>query len=164
MSSSRRPTTPRRSSAGTRTRPASPVAPPAVVKQRGRLSRLTGRAVVLLLVLAALVMSLAFPLREYVQQRSQIAALEAEAAHRQSRVESLQQQAQRWNDPDFVELQARDRLHYVFPGETGFVVLSPKDVQEARQPEIRVAPKVSDPWYETLWSSLQAADSADTVD
>jgi len=132
-----------------------------VVASRGPLSRLTGRAVVLLLVLAVLVMTLAFPLREFVQQRSQIAALEQELAARQNRVDSLRTQAQRWNDPDFIEAQARQRLHYVYPGETGYVVLSPKDVQEARQPVIRVATKVYDPWYRTLWSSVQAADGAD---
>lgn len=132
-----------------------------MVASRGPLSRLTGRAVVLLLVLAVLVMTLAFPLREFVQQRSQIAALEQELAARQNRVDSLRTQAQRWNDPDFIEAQARQRLHYVYPGETGYVVLSPQDVQEARQPEIRVATKVYDPWYRTLWSSVQAADSTD---
>lgn len=127
---------------------------------RSPLAKLTGRAVVLLLVLAALVLTLAFPLREYVQQRSRLSSLEQELATRQSRVEELRDQSQRWNDPDFVELQARSRLHYVYPGETGYIVLSPQDVKDAREPEIRVAPERSDPWYETLWSSVQAADRA----
>ena len=160
MTPSRRPVTPRRSSTAGRTRPVAPVAPAAVVPPR-RLSRLTGRAVVLLLVLAALVMTLALPLREYVQQRSRIASLEREVAMRQDRVDLLRTQQQQWNDPDFVETQARSRLHYVYPGETGYVVLSPKDVQQARQPVIRVAPEVRAPWYDTVWSSVQAADQAD---
>lgn len=160
MTSSRRPVTPRRSSTATRTRPPAPTAPASVVPSR-RFTRLTGRAVVLLLVLAALVMSLALPLRAYVQQRSQIAALERELAARQDRVSALQEQKRLWNDPDFVESQARERLHFVYPGETGYVLLSPKDVQQARTPEIRVPPTVVTPWYDTVWSSLEAADQAD---
>jgi len=136
------------------------VAPASVVGSRGPLAKLTGRAVVLLLVLAALVLTLALPLREYVQQQSRLSSLEQELATRQSRVDQLRDQAQQWNDPDFVELQARSRLHYVYPGETGYIVLSPQDVKEAREPEIRVAPKVRNPWYDTLWSSVQAADQA----
>jgi cell division protein FtsB len=115
--------------------------------------------VVLLLVLAALVMTLALPLREYVQQRSQIRALEREMQVRQERVDALTNEQRQWNDPTFVELQARQRLHYVYPGETGYVVLSPQDVQEAKQPEVRVATKERQAWYDTVWSSVQAADA-----
>ena len=45
-----------------------------VVDDRPLWARLTGRAVVLILVAAALVMSLAFPIREYLAQRAAIAA------------------------------------------------------------------------------------------
>jgi cell division protein FtsB len=126
---------------------------------RGAWSRPTGRAVVLLLVLAALVMTLALPLREYVQQRSQIRALERELQVRQDRVGALRTEQQQWSDPAFVELQARQRLHYVYPGETGYVVLSPQDVKEAKQPQVRVATKDRRAWYDTVWSSVQAADA-----
>ena len=160
MTPSRRPTTPRRSSAGGRTRPTAPVAP-AVVASGNPLAKLTGRAVVLLLVLAALVMTLALPLREYLQQRSSISALEQEVAARQSRVDRLTGQQLRWSDPHYVEMQARERLHYVYPGETGYVVLSQHDVRDAKQPVVQVAAKVRQPWYDTVWSSVQAADSAD---
>jgi cell division protein FtsB len=121
-------------------------------------SRLTTRAAILLLVLAALVLTLAFPLREYVAQRSQIGALKQEIASRQHAVTTLQKQQQQWADPAYVELQARQQLHYVFPGETGLVLLSPDDVKQARSPEINrpVKPKVA--WFSTLWQSVQAAD------
>lgn len=123
-------------------------------------SRLTTRAAILLLVLAALVLSLAFPLREYVAQRSQISALKHEIAARQNAVNSLQRQEQRWDDPSFVELQARQRLHYVFPGETGLVLLSPDDVQQARDPEIQRSVKPRVAWFTSLWQSVDAADGS----
>ena len=122
-------------------------------------SRLTTRAAILLLVLAALALSLAFPLREYVAQRAEIGALNREIAARQHQVTSLQQQQTRWDNPSYVEMQARERLHYVFPGETGLVLLSPDDVKQARDPEIQRAGKPEVAWYSTLWQSVSAADS-----
>jgi cell division protein FtsB len=115
--------------------------------------------VVLLLVAAALVMSLAFPIREFVAQRAEISALENELAAHEERVAELKEQQQLWADPDFVEQQARERLHYVFPGETGLVLLSPDDMKKARRAEVPVAVEPEVAWYNTLWSSVTAADA-----
>lgn len=130
-----------------------------VVDDRPLWARLTGRAVVLILVAAALVTSLAFPIREYLAQRTAIAAAEQRADMLENRVGSLQDQVDRWGDDDFVEQQARERLHYVYPGETGLVLLTPEDVETARKPEIRtdVEPEVA--WFDTLWGSMQEADN-----
>jgi cell division protein FtsB len=130
-----------------------------VVDDRPLWARLTGRAVVLILVAAALVMSLAFPIREYLAQRAAIAAAEQRAALLEERVEGLEGQVDRWRDDDFVEQQARERLHYVMPGETGLVLLSPEDVEDARKPEIRTTVEPEVAWFDTLWGSVQEADS-----
>jgi len=119
---------------------------------------LTSRAAVLALVLAALVMTLAFPVRQFVQQRAQLAALQAQVDAQQASVTALQAQRDRWQDPAYVEAQARARLHFVFPGETGYVVLSPSDVAKARHPELRQPVLPATPWYDALWRSVQAAD------
>jgi cell division protein FtsB len=131
-----------------------------LVDDRPIWSRLTTRAVVLLLVAAALVMSLAFPLREFIAQRAEMGAKERQVALLKSRVATLQEQQDRWQDPAFVEQQARERLHYVFPGETGLILLSPDDVKQAREPEVRLATKPEIAWYDELWTSVQAADQA----
>ena len=130
-----------------------------VVDDRPLWARLTGRAVVLILVAAALVMSLAFPVREYLAQRAAIAAAEQREAMLKSHVDSLEGQVDRWRDDAFVEEQARERLHYVYPGETGLVLLSPEDVEKARKPEIRTPTEPEIAWFDTLWSSVQEADS-----
>ncbi len=130
-----------------------------VVDDRPLWARLTGRAVVLILVAAVLVMSLAFPLREYLAQRAAIAAAEQRADLLKDRVESLQGQVDRWHDDAFVEAQARERLHYVYPGEVGLVLLSPEDVETARKPEIRTATEPEVAWFDTLWGSMQEADN-----
>ena len=125
----------------------------------GSRASLTSRAAVLALVLAALVMTLAFPVRQFVQQRAQLAALQAQVDHQKASVASLQAQRDRWQDPAYVEAQARARLHFVFPGETGYVVLSPGDVARARHPELRQPALPATPWYDALWHSVEAADS-----
>jgi len=116
---------------------------------------------VLLLVLAALVTTLAFPLREYVQQQSTIRALEQQVTLTGERVDTLRRQRAQWQDPHFIEAQARERLHFVFPGEIGYVVLTPEDVQQARKPDVRVQQPQRDAWYDTFWSSVRAADATD---
>ena len=129
-----------------------------VVDDRPLWARLTGRAVVLILVLAALVMSLAFPVREYLAQRAAISAAEEREALLKDRVQALRDDVEQWRDDQFVEQQARERLHYVFPGETGLVLLTPEDVEKARKPEIRIPTEPEVAWFDTLWGSMQEAD------
>lgn len=116
---------------------------------------LTGRAAILVLVLAALVVTLAIPVRAWLSQQSEIAALEADVAQARERVAGLEQELADWEDPAFVVAQARSRLHFVFPGEVGYVVLGEDDrpiVPEAQQPTDQA------PWYSRLWESTLQAD------
>lgn len=116
---------------------------------------LTGRAAILILVLAALVVTLAIPLRAWLAQRSEIAALESDVAGARERVAELQAQLEDWEDPAFVVAQARSRLHFVFPGEVGYVVLGEDD----RPIMASDAPTSEDgAWYSRLWESAVQAD------
>jgi cell division protein FtsB len=125
---------------------------------QGRRSPLTGRAVVLVLVVAALVVSSVVPMRAYFEQRAELTELRRATAEQQARVEALEAQQRRWDDPAYVEAQARQRLHFVMPGEVGYVVL---ERDEAPDPETlaREAARPTDPWYSTLWDSVRAADA-----
>src|SRR3954452_10438229 len=78
-------------------------------------SRLTGRAAVLVLVLAVLMVSYASSLRAYLQQRSHINDLKTSIAEREVAIDQLEQEKTRWDDPAYVEQQARERLGYVMP-------------------------------------------------
>jgi cell division protein FtsB len=77
---------------------------------------------ILLLVVAALVV-LAPSLKTFVEQRQQIAALEASVAEAQTAVDGLEAEIDRWSDPAYIEAQARDRLYYVYPGDITFLVI-----------------------------------------
>jgi len=121
----------------------------------GRRPTLTGRAAILVLVLAALVVTLAIPLRAWMSQQAEIAALEADVAQSRERVESLRAELKDWEDPAFVIAQARSRLHFVFPGEVGYVVLGEDDRPIVPEQE-RAADQA--PWYSRLWDSTLQAD------
>jgi cell division protein FtsB len=121
----------------------------------GRRPTLTGRAAILVLVLAALVVTLAIPLRAWMSQQAEIAALEADVAQSRERVESLRAELKDWEDPAFVIAQARSRLHFVFPGEVGYVVLGEDDRPIVPEQE-RAADEA--PWYSRLWDSTLQAD------
>ena len=126
-----------------------------------RRSPLTGRAAVLALVLAALVLSSIVPLRAYFSQRADLAELRAQTAGQEQRVAALKAAKQKWEDPAYVEAQARSRLKFVMPGEVGYVVLGP---EEAPDPKAKKAVVASDKaWFGDLWGSVQEADAPDAA-
>lgn len=119
-----------------------------------RRSRLTGRAALLALVVCSLVVALAYPIRQYVSQRSEIADQRRQAERARAEVEKLREQKERWRDDAYVEQQARRHLHYVRPGETAYVV--PDGSAAVRRPaDEHPADRA---WYENLWTTVDTAD------
>jgi cell division protein FtsB len=117
---------------------------------------LTGRATVLIVVFVALALAYTYPLRVYLAQESQIAQLQADQAAQRKVIADKQEQLQKWKDPAYLEAQAREKLFYVRPGDKTLLVLpnsNPAASTTGAQPA--AAP---DPWYDTLWSSVRAAD------
>ena len=101
-------------------------------KRQARRSRLTSRAALLALVVCTLVVAMAYPIRQYVSQRAEIADLQREKAATARRVEELRDLKARWQDDAYAEQQIRLRLHYVMPGETGYVVVDPDAARQSR--------------------------------
>jgi len=123
-------------------------------------TRYTARAAILMLVLCALVLALAYPLQQYFSQGSQIDQLKQQNSEKRAGVEQLRQQLAQWQDPDYVKIQARLRLHYVFPGETGLRLLGAGDAATGG-PDGTLGPSEgSSAWYAQLWSSVTAASGA----
>ncbi|MGI8681985.1 MAG: FtsB family cell division protein [Mycobacteriales bacterium] len=121
---------------------------------------LTGRAAVLAVALCAVVLTLAYPLREYLSQRGEIASLEAQQRAGARQVAALEATNRRWTDPEYVRSQARSRLHFVLPGETGYLVLLPPSAPASTSPLDAAAAYSTGPWYGRLWSSVEAAGRA----
>jgi cell division protein FtsB len=117
-------------------------------------ARFTSRAAVLAVVICAIALSLAYPVREYVAQRRQIDQLQAENRATAAQLSQLQAEAQRLSDPAYVEQQARDRLHLCMPGKTCYVIIGGQPAASGPQPAAAAAA----PWYQRLWHSVREAD------
>ncbi len=85
--------------------------------------RFTPRAAILALVLTALLVSMAVPLRTYLQQRTRVADLQRQTQLLQRQNAELQRQIQQLGDPRYIERVARECLGMVRRGEIGFVVV-----------------------------------------
>ncbi|MFC6019478.1 septum formation initiator family protein [Plantactinospora solaniradicis] len=122
--------------------------------------RYTGRATVLAGVLVALALAYTYPVRVYLNQQSDIARIEAAQQAQRKLIGDLTEEAALWDDPEYVKIQARERFFMVLPGEVPLVVLTD---HEGAARDAGVVPdstqrRTPDPWYDTLWSSIQAAN------
>jgi len=75
-----------------------------------------------LLIVGALIV-LAPSLRILVEQQQEITALELRVVEQQAVVDDMQTNIDRWQDPAYIEAQARDRLLYVYPGDITYLVI-----------------------------------------
>jgi cell division protein FtsB len=122
--------------------------------------RLTGRAAILVLVLAVLAVSYASSLRAYLHQRTQIDALQSTITQRQAEIDQLEDEKERWLDPEYVETEARERLGYVMPGETPFVALrdgAPLEAESDLTDPATIAPDVPRAFWEDAWDTMLVA-------
>jgi cell division protein FtsB len=121
------------------------------------------RALALFLIALVAFAVLAPTLRFAVAQQEQLRELNAAVADAEERNADLERQLARWQDPDYVQAQARDRLGYVMPGEIPYVVVDPETVTGGESPaEAEAAERAAEraaatPWYLRTWESVQVA-------
>jgi cell division protein FtsB len=120
-------------------------------------SRLTTRAAVLAVVLCAIALSLAYPVREYIAQRRQIDQLEAQQQAIAVKLGRLQEQARELKSNAYVEQQAENKLHMCLPSQTCYVIINPPPPASKTAAAATVP---GTPWYERLWTSVRQADKA----
>lgn len=122
------------------------------------------RVVAFVAVLGALALFLTPTLRGYLDQRGQLADLQTQVAETEQDVSDLEGQLQDWEDPAFVERQARERLRFVMPGEVAYTVIddTPEQVLADELPGIAGVPddgSQSRPWYGEVWESVVSTSS-----
>jgi cell division protein FtsB len=119
---------------------------------------LTGRATILIVVFVTLALAYTYPLRVYLAQESQIAQLRADQAAQRTAIQAKSEELAKWQDPAYIKAQARAKYFYVEPGETPLLVIN--DPNGAAKDAGKKAPVAApDRWYDTLWSSVRAADA-----
>ncbi|GLZ39832.1 septum formation initiator family protein [Actinokineospora sp. NBRC 105648] len=159
----RRDTAARRPERVRRTRPAAATPRdeprPAARRKRGPVLGLstTRRAAIFATVVCALALSVAVPLRTYLSQRDDVELQEHRQAELRAQVDELTRRKEQLADPEQVRIEARERLRYVMPGETPYMVQLPSDTggPGAGQPPTQSIPQQA--WYQSLWDSVSGA-------
>ncbi len=136
------------------------VAAPAAAQAAARAARATRgalglstarRAALLAVVVCALALTVAVPLRNYVSQRHELAAVAAQQQQLEAEAAQLRAERASMDDPAHVEALARARLGYARPGETPYRVELPGDAAASAADAgsgAAIAPSEADlPWY-----------------
>ncbi|QPZ39517.1 FtsB family cell division protein [Paramicrobacterium chengjingii] len=87
----------------------------------------SGFSLMMMALLVLGVVVLAPNLKALVEQRQQIADLRQHVAQQKDDVEDMRRERERWDDPTYVQTQARERFFYVSPGEISFIVINDLD-------------------------------------
>jgi cell division protein FtsB len=124
---------------------------------------ITGRVIALVCVLLLVVLFYAPTVRIFLDQQHQIALAEQEIRDRTEEIARLQGELERWDDPAYVRAQARNRLGWVVPGETGYRVVGAdgKPLGGGVTVDDGVVEDSGLPgatWWAKLWGSVEAAD------
>jgi cell division protein FtsB len=113
------------------------------------------RAAILAVVVCAMALSVAVPLRNYVGQRSELAVAHEQQQILRDQVGELERRRALLADPSHIEAQARERLRYVRAGETPYVVQLPPKPAAPDQAAAQDEPEK--PWFTVLWESIVGA-------
>jgi len=118
--------------------------------------RFTSRAAVLIVVVCAIALSLAYPVREYIAQLHQIDELRTQQSAIAAQLRELKAERTALGSKAYIEQQAEDRLQMCFPSQTCYAVIG------GTRPAAKVAAArpVVTPWYERLWTSVGEANKA----
>jgi cell division protein FtsB len=119
----------------------------------------SGRMLALAVVMIAITIMLAPTVKIFFDKRAELAALSDDIAARQAEGDRLRQQISRWQDPNYVKQQARDRINMVMPGETGYWVFgSDLPAGTSSSQNAATAQDPADlPWVDSLWESVRRA-------
>jgi len=117
--------------------------------------RTSNRVLALSAILFLLALTIAPPVKHYFTQRAQISALKSQLAADNSALQKAREELMLWQDPEFVKAQARERLHFVLPGERQYIVVG-DSATESNNGSTKIASALTDgqPWYARLIASI----------
>lgn len=108
----------------------------------------------LAIVLFLLSWMLAPPTQRYFAQRAQINAVKAEVSANNRALADAARQLQLWKDPEYIKTQARERLHFVLPGERQYIVTDSTDTPVTTTTAVARDLPSGIPWYNRLIASI----------
>ena len=122
--------------------------------------RTNNRALAFIAILFVLTLAIAPPVKHYFTQRAQISALESQLSADNVALQKAREELLRWQDPEYIKSQARERLHFVLPGERQYIVVDGSTTR-LEESTTQVASALTDgqPWYARLIASISETDS-----
>ena len=119
----------------------------------------SGRTFAIAGIFFALALFLAPPIKSYFTQRAQISALKSQLSSDYAALEKARKELTLWQDPEYVKSQARERLHFVMPGERQYIVTGGDQSQSSNEGEINVVENLPEgqPWYTRMIASITEA-------
>ena len=117
--------------------------------------RTSNRVLALSAIFFILALTIAPPVKHYFTQRAQISALKAQLSADNTALQNAREELLLWRDPEYVKSQARERLHFVLPGERQYIVTDGENNQQ-QNGTTKIASSLADgqPWYARLIASI----------
>ncbi len=117
--------------------------------------RTSNRVLALSAIFFVLALTIAPPVKHYFTQRAQISALKAQLSADNSALQKAREELLLWQDPEYVQSQARERLHFVLPGERQYIVTEGETTGN-QESTTKIASSLADgqPWYSRLIASI----------
>lgn len=111
----------------------------------------------LFLLMGAAFLTQVVPYRQIIDTQRQVAEARAELATLQSENAELEADVTALETDQEIEKLAREKLGYVRPGETAYVVLDPPGTEDV-DPVEAPPPPVEKTWVESVWEFVTGAD------
>ena len=127
----------------------------------------TVRLIVLGVVVLLAAVLLIPTVRAAVNQSVELRQMRSTLAQREAEAEALARELERWEDPAYIEGQARERLQYAMPGDQVWRTIGGEGIVDDVDPltgepvdDGVVGTLTGDgtPWYAALWDSVRTAD------
>jgi cell division protein FtsB len=112
----------------------------------------------LFLLLGAAFITQVVPYRQIIDSQRQVTAAQERLATLEADNSTLQADAAALNTDEEIEKLAREKLGYVRPGETAYVVLDPPGSNEAQATEEDVLVVDDRTWVDHIWDFLTGSD------
>ena len=120
--------------------------------------RTNNRALAFIVIIFILTLAIAPPVKHYFTQRAQINSLESQLSADSVALQKAREELLRWQDPEYIKSQARERLHFVLPGERQYIVVDGSTTPtQDNTTEIASALTDGQPWYARLIASISEA-------
>jgi len=127
----------------------------------------SGRPLALAAIFFMLALFLAPPIKNYFVQRAQISALQSQLKSDHAALDAARKELTLWKDPNYIKSQARERLHFVMPGERQYIVTGTDGTttdatttDATTQTDVVFNLPEGQPWYTRMIASITEAGKA----